>query len=263
MATTSSATSTLEIISLNCQGLRSADHRATFFSWLNCCKVDFLCLQETHSTSEQEFAAWLQSAKADGLLTVDYECLSSPGTNRSCGVAILYRSTFQITACSRDQVGRLSCAQFSSSDTDPFQLCNIYGPNAPKAGESFFQSLYSVLDSNVLLILCSEFNTVVDSARDRRGCNPSSPWSYPWSRTLIDLMSTYDLHDIWRRFYPHQSSFTWHRPNHQQDSRLDMFWISTFFLPMVLSTDIFPFFRCDHSYIYLKLALPRLCIVNS
>ena len=240
-------TETLEIISFNCQGLRSADNRATLFSWLNCCKVDFLCIQETHSTSEQEFAAWLQTAKTD--------------IHRSCGVAILYSSKFQLTASYRDQAGRLLRAQFSSSNTDPSQICNIYGPNAPKAGESFFQSLYSVLDSHLPLILCGDFNTVVDSVRDRRGCNPCSPWSYPWSRTLIHLISTYDLHDIWRRFHPYQSSFTWHRPNHQQASRLDMFWISTFFLSMVLFTDIFPFFRSDHSYIYLNSLYQKLLLV--
>ena len=35
-----------------------------------------------------------------------------------------------------------------------------------------------------------------------------------------------------------------------------MFWLCSFFLPLVLSVDISPFFRFDHSYVYLKLSLP-------
>ena len=78
MASSTPTRPSLEIISLNCQGLRSTDHRETLFSWLNCCKVDFLCLQETHSISEAEFTSWLKSANDDDLLTIDYNCLSSP-----------------------------------------------------------------------------------------------------------------------------------------------------------------------------------------
>ena len=66
----------LEMISLNCQGLQSSDHRDILFSWLNCCKVDFRCLQETHSVLDTEFFSWLQSAKDDRLLGVDYSYLS-------------------------------------------------------------------------------------------------------------------------------------------------------------------------------------------
>ena len=35
--------------------------------------------------SESEFSSWLTTAKKNGLLNRTYSCLSSPGTNRSCG----------------------------------------------------------------------------------------------------------------------------------------------------------------------------------
>ena len=87
----------------------------------------------------------------------------------------------------------------------------------------FFSSLYPVLDPALPCVLCGDFNTVVDPYRDRRGCNPLSPWAYNWSRTLSQLMSTYDLKDVWRVQHPDEQAFTWHRPNHAQASRLDMF----------------------------------------
>ena len=35
-----------------------------------------------------------------------------------------------------------------------------------------------------------------------------------------------------------------------------MFWLSALLLPFILRVDILPFFRSDHAYVYLKLALP-------
>ncbi len=94
---------TVDIITLNCQGLRNLAHRDTLFSWLNCCKVDILCLQETHSISELEFTSWVADATAGGLNKIGYKCISSPGTSCSCGVAILYHPEFELVNCSRDQ----------------------------------------------------------------------------------------------------------------------------------------------------------------
>jgi hypothetical protein len=154
-----------------------------------------------------------------------------------------------------DQQGRFINAQFAF-ENQIFQICNVYGPNNAKEGDPFFQSLYPVLDPAIPCILCGDFNTVVDPRLDRTGCNPSSKWAYNWSRTLSDLTSTYGLQDVWRKQHPDEKAFTWHRPSQTQASRLDMFWLCSFFLPLVLSVDIFPFFRSDHSYVYIKLALP-------
>ena len=246
----------MEIITLNCQGLRSLDHRSTLFSWLNCSHVDFLCLQETHSVSETEFSDWLQDARDGGLLGASsYNCISLPGTARSSGVAILYNDNYVMSSCISNKSGRLISATFSINSTT-FQLCDIYGPNTSREGDVFFESLYPVLDAQILCILCGDFNTVVDPHVDRRGCNPFSPWAYNWSRTLSELMSVFDLQDAWRTQHPDAVSFTWHRPNGSQASRLDMFWLSSFFLPLLLSVGIFPFFHSDHSYVYLKFSLP-------
>lgn len=107
MANKSQNMHNFEIITLNCQGLRSSDHRDTLFSWLNCSKVDFLCLQETHSISAKEFSSWLKAATEDGLLPASCSCISSPGTNRSSRVAIVYKNIYSLSSCHADQQGRL------------------------------------------------------------------------------------------------------------------------------------------------------------
>ena len=246
----------MEIVTFNCQGLRSSDHRETLFSWLNCTNVDFLCLQETHSVSQREFSSWLHDAVEAKVLSKPYDCVSSPGTNRSSSVAIVYKSHFELSTCATDPKGCFVCGNFST-ETNSFQICTIYGPNTSKEGGPFFDSLYPVLDPGIPCILCGNFNTVVNASTDRRGCNAFSLYAYNWSDTLSALMSCYNLKDVWRLWHPIASEFTWHRANGSlQASRLDMFWLCSFFLPLVLSVDIFPFFRSDHSYVYLRLSLP-------
>ena len=71
-------------------------------------------------------------------------------------------------------------------------------------------------------------------------------------------MDRNDLVDIWRQHHPEERCYTWRRADGSQASRLDMFWLSSSFLESVAQVDIFPFFRSDHSYVYLKLAFPSL-----
>ena len=132
--------SKLTFITLNCRGLRTADHRATLFQWANCPKTDFVCLQETHSISEEEFSSWLDHATSSGCNKFGYKCISSPGTILSCGVAILYNPSYDVVSCSRDKDGRLLCAEFSK-DGNLIQLVNIYAPNTAKPASTFFESL--------------------------------------------------------------------------------------------------------------------------
>ena len=94
--------------------------------------------------------------------------------------------------------------------------------------------------------LCGDFSTAVDAPLDQFGCNPLSSWAYNWPTS----------HDACRLQHPATKESTWRRPNGTQGSRLDMFWLSAFLLPFILQVDILPFFRSDHAYVYLKLALP-------
>ena len=112
------------------------------------------------------------------------------------------------------------------------------------------------IDPNTPVLLCGDFNTVTYPYLDRFGCNPNSPWAYNWLSTHRDLMGTYELTDAWRAKHPDTKEFTWRRPNGQQGSRIDMIWIPSRFLGLVSSVGIFPFFRSDHSYVYLEIDLP-------
>ena len=88
---------------------------------------------------------------------------SSPGSARSSGVAILYKPDFSIKHIKRDDQGRFLLLTFSHAElTSSFQVMTIYGPNQKRLGDDFFASLSSVINPELPLILCADFNVVPD-----------------------------------------------------------------------------------------------------
>ena len=223
--------------------LRSAENCLTLFSWLNCVKADFICLQETHSTSAAEFLSWVKAESEMSNNLQNYSVLSLPGSLRSSGVAILFRPTFKLVSSHIGNNGRVIIAQFSdiSGDPAPFQITNIYGPNRKQLGEEFFEEILPLMDPSLPTVLCGDFNTVPDANLDRVGCNTDSYWSYSWPLSLSLLTQGMDLVDVWRQQHPFVREYTWRRPNGQQASRLDMFWISSWLLTHVQEVTILPF----------------------
>ena len=211
------------------------------------------CMVKLLSTSEQEFERWVKDVSPT--MSVHYNAISSPGSARSCGVVILFKSEYILQSVFRDEQGRCVSAHFSIFSTD-FQINNIYGQNNKCDGSYFFESLYPVVQPDLPLIVCGDFNTVMDPTKDRRGCNSSSYWSYNCPASLSTLISTLNLVDAWRARHPLASEFTWTRPNGSQASRLDMFLVSKELVPNIRTIDILPFFRSDHHYVYLEVSLP-------
>ena len=189
----------------------------------------------------------------------NYIVESSPGTARSSGVAILYKPHFIVKNVQRDTNGCFLLITFSHEEVESsFQVLAIYGPNEKRLGDDFFASLLPIVNPSLPLILCGNFNVVADPHVDRYGCNPDSPWAYNWPSSLTTLVETFDLLDIWRHNHPNERSYTWRRANGAQASRLDMFWLSSTFVEHVPQVDIFPFFRSDHSYVFLKISFPSI-----
>lgn len=246
------------VVTLNCQGLRDRNKRSVLFSWLNCCKPDIVCLQETHSISKDEFASWVVAESTAHNNLSHYSVLSSPGSNRSRGVAILFKPFFTVDHDASDADGRLQIATFTmtSCASSSFQVACLYGPNQKVPGEQFFASLHPQLDAALPLIVCGDFNTVVDPLVDRFGCNPSSHWAYNWPSSLRCLTEHFTLTDIWRDRHPDLHEYTWRRANGSQKSRLDMFWISPDLVETVSEIDILPFFSSDHSSVFLRFSVP-------
>ena len=223
------------------------DNRLIFIQWLNCVKPDIVCLQETHSISIDEFKNWFNSTS--------YKCISSPGTARSCGVGILISRNFDILQQWRDQNGRYVVAELSRQNFT-FRIHCLYGPNENSTRENFFGSICPTVDPILPNFFLGDFNTVINPVLDRFGCNLASPWAPTCSQCLESLMSATDSVDIWRYRNPSSEAYTWHRPNGQQGSRLDMIWLPERYVGFVNSCEILPYLRSDHRYVYLTINLP-------
>ena len=73
---------------------------------------------------------------------------------------------------------------------------------------------------------------------------------------LVNLLTTFELTDIWWKQHPTTLEYTWRRPNGTQASRLDMFLVSQSLIDLICNVQILPFFHSDHHYVYMEFSLP-------
>ena len=98
------------LLSLNVNGLRDPTKRGGLLHWLRAFPSlpDFVCLQETHCASVAECSSWFLSS--------GYSFVSSPGSVKSCGCILLFRSRFTLVRSFCDAERRFLCGEFSFSD---------------------------------------------------------------------------------------------------------------------------------------------------
>ena len=77
----------LQFLSINVNGLRDVSKRAGFLQWLRSLPVlpDIVSIQEAHCVSVDECRSWFSSS--------GFSFVLSPGSNRSCGCIVLFRSS--------------------------------------------------------------------------------------------------------------------------------------------------------------------------
>lgn len=141
----------------NVNGLRDPAKRLSFCHWLTGFNFDVVCLQELHCVSVDEVKSWFPS----------YSVVSSVGSNKPCGVAVLFKPSFSLLNTVSDSSGRFVCAHLSQAHA-VFDVVSLYAPNLRSDRLSFFPSLSPYLDSGVPTLLCGDFNSVMDPGRDRR-----------------------------------------------------------------------------------------------
>ncbi|ESO86744.1 hypothetical protein LOTGIDRAFT_146024, partial [Lottia gigantea] len=115
----------LVIVSINCNGLLGPNKIHYLNNLLLLERFDIVFLQETH-VSDIKIAKYFEK-----ILTF-YKCFWSFGSNRSCGSAILVRTSldFTVNKFHFDLQGRLVILDISINDIS-FRFLNIYCPNNP------------------------------------------------------------------------------------------------------------------------------------
>ena len=149
----------LKILSLNTRGISDVLKRRAIFNFYRN-KAAIICLQETHSTAENEL---IWSSEWGG------DILFSHGTTKSRGVCILMPKGMKQT-CSdvyRDNAGRIIKTNIEINNC-AVSICNIYAPNDDNP--AFFNEVHKVLsNASSNKILVGDFNLVMNLAMDRIG----------------------------------------------------------------------------------------------
>ena len=103
-----------------------------------------------------------------------------------------------------------------------FDLVNLYAPTSSADRKDFYQIVTSQLQNSPRLVVCGDFNCVLNRSMDilsqaKLGLKSSD------TAALHTFLSTINLTDIYRQCHPDVPGYTWSRSNPQVACRLDMF----------------------------------------
>ena len=250
MALPSNQLNSLNLVTLNVNGLRSADKRGGVLRWLRALPVlpDVVCLQETHVVSAEECSLWFSSA---GMLSV-----ASPGSRHSCGCVLLYRPHLTLVRSWSDDGGRFLLGEFLFRGR-VFRVACAYAPNRNPARDDFLGDVEDRIDPSVPTIVCGDFNTVFDRGLDRSGLDPLDT-SRDSSEALSRLFAGCCVMDAWRQLHPGVRAFTWLRSNGAFSSRIDLVGLPVAWSSSLVSCDIVPCPFSDQCAVLLSTGVPDL-----
>ena len=237
----------IRVLSVNCQGLRNIEKRTDVISYFKERNPSILCLQDTHLTDND--ARIIKHIWGNDV----YIC--GDKTN-SRGVAILINNNFEyeVTSQKKDRNGNyLKLVLKLSSMT--LNLVTLYGPN--NDSPAFFQMIKEQLlnedaDYN---IICGDFNIAINQDMDTYNYkNINNPKA---REILLEIISEYELSDIYRDLNPTSKRFTWRRRNPVKQARLDFFLASKNILDITKKCCINSSYRSDHSSVELELTINK------
>lgn len=234
--------------SLNIRGMNEKLKRLAIFNWIKNKKMDIFmlqecyCMEETRSKWEQEWGG---------------KCLFSHGSKHSKGTIILFRPCLDVNILSTtiDTTGRYIITRVEIQGEN-FVLANIYAPNKPHEKGNFFEKILNVFETMDVtlterLIIGGDWNCIQDINRDKKGGNKNITETIP--KQLSELMSHYNLIDIWRLLNPKVDRYTFRQKTPLIQTRLDYFLISNNLQDFIVNTNILPSIRSDHSIITMHV----------
>ena len=180
----------------------------------------------------------------------------SHGTFHSRGVLILVKEQFdfQLQAVKVDSQGRYILLEAMIQDS-PFLLLNIYAPNKCAEQCDFFKIISEELKSSSTpsdfsVVVGGDFNVIFDQDLDGSGGIKNTKASV---KILEDICLEQYLIDIWRVRHPTEKRFTWRQKTPIIQRRLDYWLVNDGLQNEVVTVDIIPSIKSDHSAITLHI----------
>ena len=235
----------IRVLSANCQGLQKLDKRRDVLSYFKERNVNILCLQDTHGVDSDIPTVkeiWGNNCYIHGVKT------------NSRGVAILLKNNFEyeILEVNKDTQGNYLHLLLKLNSMT-LSLITVYAPN--NDDPAFFNELQNILENYKAdySVICGDFNLVLNPDKDTHNYkhinNPNA------RKTVLDMISQFDLLDIYRYQNPNKHRYTWRKRRPLKQARLDFFLISNTMADLITNCDIKAGYRSDHSLIEMDILL--------
>ena len=248
---------TLQLLSLNVNGLREPAKRRQLFHQLLEGPWDIAVLQETHHNSFEEGARWAtEGAGRASPWTGDTYWHHFNSASR--GVAILLRPGIAITDVAYaepDMQGRLQRLDFTFEGVE-CTLVNAYAPCEPGQQRGFFLgSLGQLLPPGRQLIMGGDWNCI-PALVDQVGTDTSGRLA-GYRQGLQSIEEQHDLHDAWRVHHPGLTDFTHTGTGGFSSARLDRWLLSAGVMEWVQACEILHGLPGDHCAVSVQLQAPH------
>ena len=173
---------------MNVRGLTDCTKRLDVFNWFKGKKYSILCLLDIH-VGEKNFNSFEKDWGSEVIISVK--------SSESRGVAILFMKDldYKVLDIEKDSSGNLLLVRLRIGELE-FHLCVIYGPNTDSL--EFYTNLMNrlMLKENIPLIICGDWNMVMDYKLDTRGYLKENNGIA--RRELLNMVEGLDLIDTWR-----------------------------------------------------------------
>lgn len=232
----------IKIVTLNCNGLRIPSKRRALFKKFRSLKADFILLQETHSTQNDE-NIWLTEWGGGG-------CFSH-GRSNSRGVGILFQrnNTYSINTTFKDTDGRFVIIQVTKEGKH-ITLVNIYAPTSSEQANqlSVLNDIIRTLANMEIqnLLVAGDMNINLDETM-------TSSTRNAYAEQINHLLDEYNLVDVWKKKNPNSKRGTFHR--NKFSSRLDYIFAPAHLLTSISSINIHPEPLSDHCSVFMEASI--------
>ena len=132
-------------------------------------------------------------------------------------------------------------------------LVDVYASN--EDDPDFFKTVSEYIEDfqKDEVVIGGDFNLVLNVEKDKKDGLPRTHKNV--RKTVCEIAEQFDFVDAWRLLNLDTSRYTWRRKQPEVHCRLDFFLVSQSFMGNVVSADIVPGFKTDHSLITLNISL--------
>jgi len=236
----------LQLLSLNVNGLRERQKRAALFAVLQAGPWHVIALQETHHATQAEAAQWCREG-AGPTAPWDGPSFWAAGTSASRGVALLFKACpllSGVSAYAADPCGRYVAAQGSLSGGH-VTMASVYAPVERQERVPFFQqSLLPAMPAGTPLLLGADWNCVAEDL-DLVGGQPGTR-QHGFQSGLLPFQQALGLQDAFRCLHPQAREFTHTATNNASSARIDRWLVSDSLLPNVSAASVTDLILSDH-----------------